>query len=415
MDPVSVESRLTIEPRPVGDLEWDGQTLIFQPQAPWPEGSEVEVTLAAGAQSTRLIPMLRGISWSFEIREPRITYLWPAGEPADLYLISIDGKERVRLTETDHGVLDYTTHADGSRILYTAARQDGGSDIHQLDLSSGEDRLLYACPERVVCQKPTLQPNGDLLVFERLEFIVGAAGKPILGPSQVWGMDITSNGEVFPIGIIEHLTANPDWSPAGWLSYYDGTLRAIALLEEPFEDGPQPFNYIPNDLGLKGSWSEEGDELLLTEIVFTEAVADTQEGSETSPSFYSHIYRVNVLTGFTVDLTGGELGKVEDASPVYAPNGERVAFTRKYLDELRWTHGRQLWLMRPDGSEAHQILEDPLYGFSSLAWSPDSMSLVYMRKNQVNIGEPGEIWTLRVDGGEPKRLVEGGYLPQWVP
>jgi hypothetical protein len=71
--------------------------------------------------------------------------------------------------------------------------------------------------------------------------------------------------------------------------------------------------------------------------------------------------------------------------------------------------------MRPDGSEARQILEDPYYGFSSLSWSPDSMNLVYMRKNQVNIGEPGEIWILSIDEGEPMRLVEGGYLPRWVP
>ena len=45
---------------------------------------------------------------------------------------------------------------------------------------------------------------------------------------------------------------------------------------------------------------------------------------------------------------------VEDVSPVFSPDGKWIAFARRYLDPLRWTPGRQVWLMRADGTEAVQ-------------------------------------------------------------
>ncbi len=415
MNAATVESRLTIQPPIPGRFTWNETTLTFQPLEPWPEGETVTVNLEAGAQSVRFLPMLQGRTWSFTIGSSRIIYLWPAGSPADLYAITPDEGETARLTETPLGVLDYALNAEGSRIVYATARADGGSDLNLLDLTSEEDRLVYACPEGALCQELALDPGGKLLAFERRDFTVGAAGKPVLGASQVWAIAVEGEAEDFPVGPADHVTSTPHWSPSGWLAYYDSTLRAIALVDLSVGGEPQPFNYIPYDLGLEGSWSPEGDFLLLPEIVFPEiAPAEGEVVNEASP-FYSHLYRVEAASGLTMDLTGGLGGRVEDASPAYAPNGEWIAFTRKYLDADRWSLGRQLWLMRPDGSGARQLTIEPFFGFSSLDWSPDSTKLVFMRKNQVDIGQPAEIWLYEVEGGEFKRLVAGGYLPRWIP
>ena len=104
MDLRSVETRLKIDPPLSGHLVWDGNTLVFEPLEPWPEGSTVTVQLTAGARSTRFLPMLRGQSWSFTVGAPRILYLWPVGDQADLYTVSLDGSETTRLTETPLGV-----------------------------------------------------------------------------------------------------------------------------------------------------------------------------------------------------------------------------------------------------------------------------------------------------------------------
>jgi TolB protein len=359
--------------------------------------------------------MLQGHSWSFTVGTSRIVYLWPAGGPADLYTVHPDSLDRVRLTETTYGVLDYTLSAERNRIVYAAARQDGGSDLHIMDLVSGEQRLLYSCPQEVKCQGLALDPTSEILVFERYEFKVWAAGKPVLGPSQVWAIRLEGEAEAYPTGSVDHVTSNPDWSSIGWLAYYDNTLKAFALLDIVDGPTPQPLYYLPNELGLRGSWSPDGAFILLPEIVFPEIESEAQEQEEGPPTFYSHLYRVDVYTGLMEDLSGGQHGRVEDASPSYSPNGEWIAFTRKYLEEDQWTLGRQLWLMRHDGSDARQLTDEPFFGFSAIDWSLDSSTLVFMRSDQVDLAQPSEIWFYEIESGEVMKLVSGGYMPRWIP
>jgi dipeptidyl aminopeptidase/acylaminoacyl peptidase len=319
------------------------------------------------------------------------------------------------LTETTLGVLDYTLNAERNRIVYAAARQEGGSDLFLLDLVSGEHRLVYTCPEGMRCQALALEPSGDVLAFERYEFTIWAAGKPVLGPSQVWAIRLNGDAEAFPIGSVDHVTSSPDWSSAGWLAYYDNTLKAFAMVDVVDGPTPQPLYYFPNELGLKGSWSPDGAFVVLPEIVFPQSESEEEAGEEASLTFYSHLYRVEVKTGLMEDLSGSQLGRVEDASPSYSPDGGWIAFTRKYLEGDQWTLGRELWLMRDDGSQAQQLADEPLFGFSALDWSLDSSTLVLMRSNQVDLAQPSEIWLYEIENGEARRLVVGGYMPHWIP
>ena len=111
-----------------------------------------------------------------------------------------------------------------------------------------------------------------------------------------------------------------------------------------------------------------------------------------------------------------------DASPVYSPGGDWLAFGRKLQVNNQWTPGRQLWLMRPDGSEAHPLTADPLYNHSAFTWSPDGALIAYMRFNTGDPGAPAETWLIDVDASGaagagpagPRQLVQG-YLPEWLP
>jgi Tol biopolymer transport system component len=115
------------------------------------------------------------------------------------------------------------------------------------------------------------------------------------------------------------------------------------------------------------------------------------------------------------DLSGNERLPVEDASPAFSPDGQSIAFARRYMDEARFTLGRQIWLMDPDGSNPHALTADTLFNHSSMAWSPDSSTLVYMRFNRADISQQAEIWIIGADGQNARMLVEGGYLPVWIP
>jgi Tol biopolymer transport system component len=411
MDPASVEAHLTIEPSTPGSFAWQDRTLTFQPTQPWPEATSVIVKVSAGARSTRLLPLLTSSTWTFTISVPRICYLWPAGSPADLYLRTIDGQDTIRLTQTALGIYDYNLASNAATLIYAAERADGGTDLHLLDLITGDDSLAFACPAGARCRAPALSPDGRILAFEQFDLEGGSAAGRVPGPTRAWAVDLSLPSMVFLVGAGDHVSSMPTWSPAGVLAYFDNTLRAIALVDLSTAPTPTVLRYLPSDLGPIGSWSPDGAFLIFPEIVFPSGPAPT----EGSVQFYSHIFRAEAASGEVVDLWRGGMGLVEDASPVYSPDGQWIAFTRKYLEQDRWTLGRQLWAMRADGSGAHLLTDEPDFNHSALAWSPDSGGLVYMRFDETNPTQASEIWLVGSDGEGARPLVVGGYLPRWIP
>jgi Tol biopolymer transport system component len=198
---------------------------------------------------------------------------------------------------------------------------------------------------------------------------------------------------------------SPIWSPEGLLAFYNVSLGAITLLEPA---DTQPVNIIPNGLGLLGSWSPDGQYLIVPEIVFP---SESGEGHDDQAEFFSHLYRLKASSSEVIDLSSG---MVEDASPAYSPDGSWIAFARKYLDS-RWTPGRQLWLMRSDATQARPLTDDPDFSHSSIAWSPNSAMLAYMRLNQADTNLQPEIWIMDLAEENHQLLVVGGYLPRWMP
>jgi Tol biopolymer transport system component len=207
-------------------------------------------------------------------------------------------------------------------------------------------------------------------------------------------------------------TRSPHWGPDGRLSYYDVARQAITVRD--LASGA--VTYIPDTSGEMGTWSPDSQFIIFPELFFpSEAPPDSALGVGEAPShFSSRLLRVTIATNAKTDLSGP--GQVDDGSPDYAPNGEWLAFASKGVGSTdQWTPGRQIWLMHPDGQEAHALTADPLYNHSALMWNPEGTALVYMRFNPAAIEQPAEIWTIWADGSGARLLVTGGYLPAWLP
>jgi Tol biopolymer transport system component len=230
-------------------------------------------------------------------------------------------------------------------------------------------------------------------------------------------MPLASPEEGLQVSQMDHNARNPGWAPTGWLVYYDENLRAMALIDLESGSLPSPFNYIPTSLGVPGSWSPDGTRLVYPEIIFPEEVAAEEEAAILGepPSYYSHLYRVDVTSGRTADISPGPDWMVEDSSPSFSPDGSWLAFTRKYLDPERWSPGRQVWLMNAERTEVLALTDEPGTTYSSLAWSPDSERLAFMRKNVADLSLPAEVWWLEIGSGEAFLVVSGGFLPAWIP
>lgn len=410
MDPASVEGALTLDPALPGTFTWDANTLVFTPDEPWPLGGTVTVRLAGG-RSTRGLPLLGGRTWSFTVGLRRLAYL--TGLPnANLWLLPVDeGGAPQPLTDEPLGLYDYAVSADGAAIAYSVRREDQGLDLRRLDTATGEVTDLLACPGQA-CLSPAFSPDGRWLAYQRHDLVPGLSpGELTQGASQVWVHSLADPAlPDRPIGEVGGRF--PRWSPDSRLAYLDTTRAAIAVHD--LDTGG--VTYVPNVSGDVGTWSPDGAALVFSELFFPEhvhAADETEAEHEAAVStFYTYLVRVEVATNAAVDLSGE--AAVDDGSPSFSPSGAWLAFGRKTLRDAQWTPGRQLWLMRPDGSQAYALTDDPLYNHSAFRWSPDSRTLAYHRFNVAEPGLPAEIWAVDVSDSQPRRLVEG-FLPEWLP
>lgn len=411
MDRSSVEAGLVFDPPRTGSITWEDQTLIFRPDQAWEHGQNVQVSLIGGIRSVRWLPMLGSRSWSFTIGAPRFLFLFPADGRADIYIQAVDSTVPEQLTASEFGIEEYTRSQSGNILVYSQRRDDGGVDFYLSDIFTREEVLLYSCPTDMICQAPALSPQNDYLAFDQAEYSISDTGRRISGQTRIMLLSLGEETDPQIVSDTTHSASTPAWSPDGLLAFYDNSLRAVVLID-PQSDTFNAINYIPNNVGMVGGWSPDGDHLVLPDILLLQQTEEVQGGEE--PPFFSHLFQVDTATGRTLDLSAFSGYFVEDASPAYSPDGDWIAFARKFLEFSEWTLGRQIWLIHSDGTGAAQLTEDADINHSALSWSADGERLIFMRLDRTNLSNSPEIWMLTIETGELTQLVVGGYLPEWV-
>jgi Tol biopolymer transport system component len=161
-----------------------------------------------------------------------------------------------------------------------------------------------------------------------------------------------------------------------------------------------------NEWGSAPVWSPDGGYLVLPELMLTEAEA-----------LVVRLLRIDLGAQTLLDISGQE-ELVKDVGPAWSPGGGWIAFGRQYLDENRWTPGRQIWLARPDGSEAYGLLAEPMGDHYALTWRPDGGALAYTRIDLSEGQRPVpdvSIWVYDLIAREPRQLADEGVLPKWLP
>jgi Tol biopolymer transport system component len=407
----SVIERLTISPEIEVKTIWDEQTLRVIPMETWPSGAEVTVTLESGAQSRLRLPAASGVSWSFRIAPLSLAYLWPAGGESQLYLLDPDSGETIQLTR-GNAVLAYVFSPDGRTAYYFAGNNLGGSDLFSLTRFAPETEpaRLFSC-QRAVCDSPVISLDGSSLAYTQND-------------NQVWTYDLAAGDEPLLVSPEGDTAYQPLWSSTGNLSYYNATRQEYTVISPAGKE----LSTWPNQSGEHAAWAPGGTGLIAPEAFLQETEilrgpsgeADNEEVDE------SELAPVRVLSSrLTVYQLGGDRTSTltedelaEDFWPAFSPDGSLLAFTRRYLDEERWTPGRQIWLMSlTSGTAPEQIkplteAEDYLY--TALTWHPDDRQLAAVRFNITLKTEPPEIWLVDLNGSAT-RLVIGGYQPAWIP
>jgi Tol biopolymer transport system component len=409
MDTDSVIEHLSIDPPTSGSFTWEANTLSFTPEDPWPSGDTITVHLEPGARSVGFLSLSVRVDfdWSFRIRQPLLAYLYPANGPADIYTINLQTGEVEQLTDIPGEVLDFDVDSTGSTIFFNTSHGDGGSALHKLDHLTGEVTTVLECLQ-ALCRYPKISPLGDYLAYERTS--LSGTNQP--NYPQVWLLPLNANDnevrEPTLVGDLAHQTQQPLWAANGLLSYYNYSDSEF-IIQDP---NGEVYRQLPSQTGVPGDWSPDGESYLIPEIII-EAIEESETLTDLKNIPSSHLLRFDLPDNSIHDLT--QVNNLEDTSPVFSPNGRTLAFARKFLDFARWTPGRQLWTMKPDGSDVKQLTDDSYYNHYDFAWSPTGDQIAYTRFNKNALTEPPEVWLMNADGSQALQLISGGYAPQWIP
>jgi Tol biopolymer transport system component len=404
MNPETVRERLKIEPEIEGEYNWDKNVLTFTPEQAWRAGEEVKLTLQAGARAANWISFPMGEeSWSFKTSAAMLAYLWPSDGRADIYALIPDTGEILRYTN-GMGVLDFSVSSDGITIYFSASNAKGGASIYKIDRtnkgsktdSSDQAQVILDCGE-AQCRNPVASFDNLYLAYE---YIIPNPGGG-LGPAQIWVLNLATE-KTLAVGQENSETVQPSWSSKSLLAYYDVTNSGYEVVNVNTQEGV----LLENQTGQPGDWSPSGEYYLAPEIFYYRAPNNTERGS-------SHLIRYSADKSQVQDLSNSM--DVEDAEAVYSPDGDLIAFARKFLDEAHWSLGRQLWIMKSDGSDAHAITDEADYNHYDLAWSRDRSKLAYVRFDETKPANPPELWMVNADGSNALQLVIGGYSPIWIP
>jgi TolB protein len=384
---------LTFSPPVSTTTRWEEDTLVFSPSAPLAANSRYQVTLAAGLPGQDGRILTEDITWEFRTGSPRVIYIaWDTERLGNqLYVVGSDGGDPISLTDEETNVLDYAVAPNGQSIVYTVSRSsDGGSDIWIIDAGGGSRRQLIACPDGA-CSQPAWSPNGQQLIYERRSF-AGVGGPP--GPPRLWWYDVVTGDTLAVFSDTQWLGYGVNFSPDGrWISYVAPNTQGIEVYN--LETSQNLF--ILSRTGEQATWSPTNNELMLTQLQLETA------------EFAIHIVRANLETEEVSNVSGTEPSN--DSWPAYSPDGEWVAFTRQAAGSVG---GKQLWLMRPDGSEAHPLTDNLDAHHGAPRWSPDGRYLA-MQRFLLSAPENMGIWLLDVETQEIRELAVPGVSPGWLP
>jgi len=402
MDPDSIGASFRVEPEVMGTLAWNGKEATFRPHSGLAPDMTYTVTVAAEAISQRGRPMGEAYTWHFRTRVPQLLYLGrpqPGADLRQLFVAPLDGSAPRQLTDHAGGVWDYAVHPQGREVVYTVLREDGGSDLWRMERDGAGQGLLLSCPD-AACLNPAWSADGQTLAYERRDIWADA---PNLDPKagRIWLRDV-HKGKDQPLFDYDVPLHSPVWAPlAERLATVSPMLPGIEVYDLQSEELEQ----FGNEWGAAPVWSPDATQLAVPELMLA------------GESLVVRLVIVNLDSGEMLDISGDD-DFVKDVAPAWSPGGGWIAIGRQFLDEERWTPGRQIWLVRPDGSEAYALLEEPMIDHFAYAWRPDGATLAYAANDLSEGPQPVtdvSIWIFDLARREPRFVGDDGVLPRWLP
>ncbi len=335
-------------------------------------------------------------SSAFDLQTARLLYVAADSQGWDqLFTQPLLGGSSLQYTREPSGITGYSVSPDRKLIAYTSFDGAGGSMISALDVDGSHLRVLLTCPQ-AECDAPRWYPDDQRLIYERLD----ESSSVTVPRFSIWWLDASTGTTqpVFPDPAFASLAPafSPDGAELAYISTADNMLVVYRL-----KDGRSQSVPLGTQSVLPPVWSPLGDSVLFGN--------QAQEASPVQIKLYS-------LAAAHVSDLGGPPAAT-DYSAVWSPDGKWIAIDRD-LPGGSGQNSNQIWLVRPDGSQAHVLLAEPGGSYSSLSWSPDGRYLLYSRYALANPSDPRgrfDAYLTDTQSGTSRLLIAGADIPSFVP
>ncbi len=399
MDAASVEDHFAIEPSVPGTFQWSERAVTFVPDRPFARGAAVTVRLTSGALSRTGRPVLADQAWTFTVREPVVVYLSASQDtPRELWRIDPITLEQVQLSHTDGRVFDFAAAPDGESVVFSVMNDENGTDFWQVDRTgTGAKRVLACGPD--LCSGASWSADGTRIAYSR-EPSGLSPGAP-KGPPRVWTFSV-ADGQTAPLYQDSQIIGySPAWSSDGtWLGMVDNSSSAIRLLRI----SDQKELLLATQQGTMGTFAPDGSRLIYTTLTFDDA---------TAPQPFTTVMSADLgPAGALTPILGREYSLADYGTPAWSPDGQWIAINQRTTDS---GPSKQVWRMRPDGSDATPITSDADNTYAGYHWSPWSDALIIQRFPLNKAYATPEIVLWSAADGSVRLLAQNASLPEWLP
>jgi serine/threonine protein kinase/Tol biopolymer transport system component len=318
--------------------------------------------------------------------------------PFHIALVSVQGRERHRLTTPPAGIIGDAEPAlspDGRTLAFTRHVAARASDLYLLPLgpdqrSAGEARrLTHDVPN---ANSPVWMPDGQEIVF--------CSGQ--MHASSLWRIRTDGESPARPLGLGGRGALWPDVDRTGTKLLYtkhvwDPNIWRVELLPSGLAAGAPEAVIRSTQVDTSAAFSPDGRNI---------AFASERSGS-------GEIWLANADGGAPRPLTSLGVDDIWNSTPVWSPDGEWIAFA------ARIAGNQDVYVVPAEGGVPRRLTTDPA-GDWVLGWSADGH---WVHVDSDRDGKSGP-WRVPREAGE--REVEkapwGGldpeapfrYFPEWT-
>ena len=253
-------------------------------------------------------------------------------------IMNADGTGYRRLTTEDDIRHFYPSLSpDGTRVLYSAFRQENVYEIYSYDLADGSvDRLTNRSG---VLTAPEYSPDGKEITYTRWN--------PNTGKYQIMIMESNGNNQY---NIPSIAGWDPTWSPNGNRILFASDRNGPVQLFSVRDDGNN-LRQISNLPAIRGrsDWSADGQYIV------------TYSGESWHREVY--IMKADGSESRQLTPTGGN-----SQGPSFSPDSKWVAFTA-YFDKYGDDHGCEIYIIRTDGTDLRRLTNNDYCDYQP-RWGP---------------------------------------------